>query len=266
MKIFMKWLKEWEADEVNREVIEKFRLQDRVALVTGAGRNLGRAIALSLAEAGAHVAVTSRTLSEIERTEGEIKAKGQNALAIPMDVTDFNQVEKAVQKIISEFGRIDILVNNAATRSYKSLIEISELEWRSVIDTNLTGAFFCCKAVGPVMIRQMGGRIINISSRVGLQGMANRVAYCASKGGLIQLTRALALEWAPYHILVNSVAPGLMNTPEMGKAIQERQAAIPLKRAGEPEEIAPLVVYLASEACSYMTGEVIIIDGGWAVQ
>lgn len=249
------------------KVMEKFKLKGKVALVTGAGRNLGRAIALSLAEAGANVAVTSRTLSEIKRTEEEIKEKGQKALAISMDVTDLNKVERAVQKIASEFGRIDILVNNAATRSFKSLLEISELEWRSVIDTNLTGAFFCCKAVGPIMIRQGGGRIINISSRIGLQGMANRIAYCASKGGLIQLTRALALEWAPYNILVNSVAPGLMNTPETSKAIQEGKAAeIPLKRAGEPEEIAPLIVYLASEACTYMTGEVILIDGGWAVQ
>lgn len=249
------------------KVMEKFKIKGKVALVTGAGRNLGRVIALSLAEAGADVAVTSRTLSEIKRTEQEIKEKGQKALAISMDVTDLNKVERAVQKIASEFGRIDILVNNAATRSFKSLLEISELEWRSVIDTNLTGAFFCCKAVGPIMIRQGGGRIINISSRIGLQGMANRVAYCASKGGLIQLTRALALEWASYNILVNSVAPGLMNTPETSKAIQEGKAAeIPLKRAGEPEEIAPLIVYLASEACTYMTGEVILIDGGWAVQ
>ena len=252
---------------MNKDVIEKFKLQGKVALVTGGGRNLGKVVALSLAEAGAHVAVTSRTLSEIERTKEEIKRKGQNALALPMDVTDFNQVEGGVQKILSEFGRIDILVNNAATRSSKPLLETSESEWRSVIDTNLTGAFFCCKAVGPVMIRQGGGRVINISSRIGLQGMVNRVAYCASKGGLIQLTRALALEWAPYHILVNSVAPGLMNTPETSKAIREGKAAeIPLKRAGEPEEIAPLIVYLASDACSYMTGEVILIDGGWAVQ
>ena len=249
------------------EVMEKFRLQGKVALVTGAGRNLGKSIALSLAEAGADVAVTSRTLSEIQITEQEIRKKGRRALAIPMDVTELNQVERTIQKIVSDFGRIDILVNNAATRSFKSILEISEGEWRSVIDTNLTGAFFCCKAVGPYMIRQGEGRIINISSRIGLQGMTNRIAYCASKGGLIQLTRALALEWAPYNILVNSVAPGLMNTSETSKAIQEGKAAeIPLKRAGEPEEIAPLVVYLASEACTYMTGEVILIDGGWAVQ
>jgi len=252
---------------MNMGVMERFRLRGRVALVTGAGRNLGKAIALSLAEAGADVAVTSRSLSEIQMTEQEIREKGQKALAIPMDVTELNQVERTIQKIVSEFGRIDIVVNNAATRSFKSILEISEAEWRSVIDTNLTGAFFCCKAVGPYMIRQGGGRIINISSRIGLQGMANRIAYCASKGGLIQLTRALALEWAPYNILVNSVAPGLIKTPETSKALQEGRASeIPLKRAGEPEEIAPLIVYLASEACTYMTGEVILIDGGWAIQ
>ncbi len=248
-------------------VIEKFGLQGRVALVTGAGRNLGRAIALSLAEAGADVAVTSRTLSEIRVVEQEIREKGRRGLAIPMDVTELNQVERTIQKVVSEFGRIDILVNNAAMRSLKSILEISEAEWRSVIDTNLTGAFFCCKAVGPFMIQQGEGRIINISSRIGLQGMMNRAVYCASKGGLIQLTRALALEWAPYNILVNSVAPGLMKTPETIKALREGRASeIPLKRAGDPEEIAPLVVYLASEACTYMTGEVILIDGGWAVQ
>ena len=252
---------------MNMGVMERFRLRGRVALVTGAGRNLGKTIALSLAEAGADVAVTSRSLSEIQMTEQEIREKGQKALAIPMDVTELNQVERTIQKIVSEFGRIDIVVNNAATRSFKSILEISEAEWRSVIDTNLTGAFFCCKAVGPYMIRQGGGRIINISSRIGLQGMANRIAYCASKGGLIQLTRALALEWAPYNILVNSVAPGLIKTPETSKALQEGRASeIPLKRAGEPEEIAPLIVYLASEACTYMTGEVILIDGGWAIQ
>lgn len=138
------------------EVMEKFKLQGKVALVTGAGRNLGRVIALSLGEAGANVAVTSRTLSEIQRTEQEIKQKGQKALAISMDVNDLNQVERTVQKIVLEFGRIDILVNNAAIRSFKSLLEMSESEWRSIINTNLTGAFFCCKAVGPFMIRQGG--------------------------------------------------------------------------------------------------------------
>jgi NAD(P)-dependent dehydrogenase (short-subunit alcohol dehydrogenase family) len=243
---------------------EKFRLDGKVALVTGAGRNLGKAIALALAEMGAEVVVTSRTPSEIEKTEQEIKEKGYKALAISMDVTDFSQVEKVVQKVASDFGRIDILVNNAVTRSFKSMLEIPVEEWQSVIATNLTGAFLCCKAVGPVMIGQGSGRIINISSRAGLRGEANRTAYCASKGGLIQLTRALALEWAPHHILVNAVAPGLLNTPHASKA--SRIAMIPLKRVAEFEEIIPLILYLSSEACTYMTGEVISIDGGWSAQ
>lgn len=248
-------------------VLEKFKLTGKVALVTGAGRNLGKTIALHLAEAGADVAATSRTISEIQQTEKEIKKMGQRGLAIQMDVTDFGQVQKGVEKIISEFGRIDILINNAASRCSKPILETTIEEWRNVIDSILTGAFFCCKAAGPHMIRQGAGRVINISSRLGLQGMANRVAYCAGKGALVQLTRALALEWAPYNILVNSVAPGLINTEPAAKAIQEgKPAEIPLKRAGEPEEIASLVVYLASDACTYMTGEVILVDGGWAVK
>lgn len=246
-------------------VLEKVKLTGKVALVTGGGKNLGKVIAVALAEAGADVVVTSRTLSEVEETAEEIRGKGRRALAISMDVTNSAQVEGVVQKIVSEFGRIDILVNNAATRCYKSILDMSEKEWRDVIDTNLTGAFLCCKAVGPVMVRQGSGRVINIASRVGLRGVPNRVPYCSSKGGLILLTRALALEWAPYSILVNAVAPGLMNTKRAAKATKdERTAEIPLKRAAELEEVAPMVVFLASEASSYMTGEVVLIDGGWA--
>ncbi len=251
-------------------VMDKFKLQGRVALVTGAGRNLGKEIALTLAEAGADVVVTSRTLSEIEKTAEEIKGKGRRTLAAFMDVTNFSQVEEVVQRAVSEFGRIDILVNNSGARSFKSVLDISEEEWREVIDTNLTGAFFCCKAVGPLMIRQGGGRVINISSRSGLRGRANRSAYCASKGGLIQLTRALALEWAPYNILVNAVAPGMINAdlgPKVSGTVQEKRiAGIPLKRIAELSEVVPLVLYLATEASSYVTGEVILIDGGMAAQ
>lgn len=249
-------------------VTDRFQLQGKVALVTGAGRNLGKAIALALAEAGADVAVTSRTRSEIEKTSDEIKGKGRKALAVVMDVTDFSQVEEGVQRIVKEFRRIDILVNNSAIRSHKSILEISEEEWRSVIDTNLTGVFLCCKAVGPVMIRQGGGRIINISSRSGVRGRANFAAYCASKGGLNQLNRALALEWAPHNILVNAVAPGMMNTDSVpkGEAREKRTAGVPLKRAAEVEEIVPLVLYLASDACTYTTGEIIMVDGGTSAQ
>jgi NAD(P)-dependent dehydrogenase (short-subunit alcohol dehydrogenase family) len=254
-------------------VIDSFKLQGKVALVTGAGRNLGKAIALSLSEAGAAVAITSRSLPEIEKTAGEIRKQGRKALAVPMDVTDFSQVQAAVQRVIAEFGRIDILVNNAATRSHKPLIETSEQEWRSVIDTNLTGAFFCCKAVGPHMIRQGGGRVINISSRAGIRGRADVAAYCASKGGLNQLTQALALEWAPYNILVNAVAPGIINTDRAYKGAtaiptipKERVAEIPLKRAAELADIVPLVLYLATGASSYTTGQVMVIDGGCSAQ
>jgi NAD(P)-dependent dehydrogenase (short-subunit alcohol dehydrogenase family) len=254
-------------------VIDQFKLRNKVALVTGAGRNLGRAIALSLAEAGADVALTARSMPEIEKTAEEIRKQGRKAMAIVMDVTDFPQIEQTVQNIIAEFGRIDILVNNAATRSHKPLLEISAEEWRTVIDTNLTGAFLCCKAVGPFMIRQGGGRVINISSRAGSRGRANITAYCASKGGLNQLTKALALEWAPYNILVNAVAPGILNTDRsyvgstaISTIPKARLEAIPLKRAAELAEILPGVLYFATEACSYTTGQVMLVDGGCSAQ
>ena len=249
-------------------VLDKFRLEGKVALVTGAGKNLGKVIGLALAEAGADVAVASRTPSEIQKVAEEIREKGRKALPIPLDVTDSAQVEGAVRQVVSEFGRIDILVNNAAVRSSKTLLELSEAEWRAVIDTNLTGAFLCCKAVGPFMVRQRSGRVINIVSRAGLRGTVDRTAYCASKGGLVLLTRALALEWAPYNILVNAVAPGLLLTPHHSskEVLKKRTVGIPLGRGAELDEIAPAVLYLASEASTYTTGEVILVDGGSAAR
>ena len=254
-------------------LIDKFNIKDKVALVTGAARNLGKDIALSLAEAGADVAVTARSVPELEKTAEEIRRMGRKALAIPMDVTDFSQVESGVQKAISEFGRIDILVNNAATRSHKPVLDVSEAEWRSVIDTNLTGVFFCCKAVVPFMIREGGGRIINISSRAGNRGKAGTAAYCASKGGLNLFTMATALEWAPYNILVNAIAPGTFNidrsyrgSSALSVIPKERIAENPLKRLAETAEIVPLVLYLASEASSYTTGQVIAVDGGMSAK
>lgn len=254
-------------------VLDQFKLTGKVAFVTGAARNLGKAIALALAEAGADVAVAARSGVELEKTAEEIRARGRKALPIALDVTSLSQVEAAVGRCVETLGRIDILVNNAATRSHKPLLELTEQEWRSVIDTNLTGVFFCCKAVGPVMIRQGGGRIINISSRAGIRGRAQVAPYCASKGGLNQLTLALALEWAPHNILVNAVAPGILLTDRSYKGAtaipnipKDRLEEIPLKRAGALAEIVPLVLYLAAEASSYVTGQVIVLDGGCSAQ
>lgn len=243
-------------------ILDKFGLEGKVAFVTGAGKNLGKAIALALADAGADVAVTSRTLSEIQETAEEIREKGRKALAIPLNVTDSAQVESVVRQIVSEFGRIDVLVNNAAVRSYTPLLEMSENEWRGVVDTNLTGVFLCCKAAGRFMVERRSGRIINISSGAGLRGVANHTAYCASKGGLVLLTRALALEWAPYNILVNAVAPGFLAVRHSKEILEKWSEGIPLGRPAELNEITPLVVYLASDASTYTTGEVIVADGG----
>ena len=251
-------------------VLDKFRLDGKVALITGGGRNLGRETARSFAEAGADIVVTSRTLSEVEKTAEEVRKIGRKALALVMDVTNFADVQEVVRRIVSEMGKIDILVNNATARSHKSIVDVSEEEWRNVIETNLMGSFYCCKAVVPYMIQQKGGRIINLSSRAGLRGRPNLTAYCASKGGVNQLTRSLALELAPYNILVNAIAPGLLNTDRYPKSSPEvkaqRTAKIPLKRVAELSEITPLILYLATEASSYVTGEVILVDGGTAAQ
>jgi len=251
-------------------ILNKYSLKNKVALVTGSGRNLGKAIALGLADAGADVVLVSRTLIEVQKVSEKIKIKGHKSAAYKMDVTNFQQVLNIVNEIILKFGRIDILVNNSAIRHNKSVLEISVDEWREVIDTNLTGAFICCKAVGPHMITQKYGRIINIASRAGIRGRADATSYCASKGGLIQLNKALALEWAQHNILVNAIAPGLIitdRTSEMPKyTFEKRIAGIPLHRAAQVSEIIPCVVYLASDACTYMTGETITIDGGSAAQ
>ncbi|MBW1997110.1 MAG: glucose 1-dehydrogenase [Deltaproteobacteria bacterium] len=249
-------------------VLDQFKLEGKVALVTGSGRGLGRAMAKALAEAGADVVVTARSQKEIGETAGLIRDLGRRGLAIPCDVRDKASIDNLVGEALGEFGRIDILVNNAGCAIIKSLLDLSEEEWHATIDTNLTSMFLCCKAVGPVMIRQGGGRIINVTSVLGARGRTGSVVYACSKGGVIQLTRTLAIEWAPYNIRVNAIGPGafytkpmktVLDDPELGEI---RRKKIPLKREGQPEELGPLVVYLASPASDYMTGEIVYVDGG----
>lgn len=244
------------------------RLNGRVALVTGAGRGLGRAMALALAEAGADVVVTARTKKEIQETASDIKALGRKAMPIVSDVTRRSSVEKVVRKAVSKFERLDILVNNAGVAIVKPFLEFNEKDWKTTMDTNLKSMFLFCQAVGPVMMKQGGGKVINMTSVLGAKGRAGMVPYAASKGGVIQLTRTLAIEWAPYHINVNAIGPGafytrpmkvVLDDPKLGKIRREK---IPLKRHGLPEELGPLAVFLASNASGYMTGEVIYVDGG----
>jgi len=252
--------------------IDKFKLDGKIAIVTGGSKGLGRAIAIGMGEVGAKVVVVSRTKNLIEETASEIISHGGDAIAIPVDVRNEDDIENAVNQTIGTFGRVDILVNNAGIGAEKPSLKVTTEEWNNVIATNLTSNFVFAKmAVKSAMKEQRKGKIINIGSVLGF--MASNVSphYCAAKAGLAHLTKAFALEWARYNINVNCIAPGFFKT-DMTKEQQGSEAhqkffdyKIPFKRLGEPEEIVPTAIFLASDAASYITGSTIIVDGGYTV-
>ncbi len=243
-------------------------LEGKVAIVTGASRGLGKALALALAGAGANVAVAARTREAIEEVASTVQALGRRSVAIPTDVSDYGAVEEMVSRTIAELGRIDILVNNSGIIKVEPILETSEEDWRRVLDVNLNAMFFCAKLAGAHMVAQRKGKVINIASIFGSIGVTNLGSYCVSKGGVIQLTRTLAVEWAPFNVNVNAIAPGYFMTDMNEQARKDKKKVkailehIPLRRFARPEELDPLVVYLASDASDFMTGEVIVIDGG----
>lgn len=263
-----------------------YRVDDKVAIVTGAGQGIGKAISLALAEAGADITVVARRPESIKETAAEIQKLGRRALVIPADVTQEDQVKEMVEKTLAELGHIDILVNNVGTEISKPIIAtgrklpgwqwveddwnepLTLQDWRQVIETNLTSAFICAQAVGPHLVRQKKGKVINISSIYGKIAGAYFSPYCVTKAGLSMFTRCLALEWAPFNICVNAIGPGYISTEMIaeGLAVPEIEADIldptPLKRLGEPREVALLVVYLASEAANFSTGQTMYLDGG----
>ncbi len=244
-----------------------FSLVGKVALVTGASRGIGKGIALGLAQAGADVAVASRKLPDLERVAEEIKILGMKSLAVSAHIGRMDEITNLVTKVIEEFGKIDILVNNAATNpTMDAAIDIEERAWDAVMNLNLKGLFFLSQAVARTM-KERGGRIINIASGDGISPTTMPV-YAISKAGVIMATKVMAREWASYNIRVNAVAPGIIRTkfseaiytnPEIMKKIINNT---PMGRIGEPEEIIGAIIYLASDASSYVTGEVISIDGG----
>jgi len=243
-------------------------LQEKVALVTGARRGLGRAIALRLARSGADVVVNdiAQGAGEAEGVAEEIRALGRKACALAADICDAGQVNAMMGKVLAEFGRLDILVNNAGITRDALLMRMSEEEWESVLDVNLKGTFLCTRAALRPMLKQRRGRIINIASVVGLMGNAGQANYAASKGGVIAFTKAVAKEVASRGILVNAVAPGFIISPMTDKLEEEARrrllGMIPLGRLGAPEEVAEVVNFLAGEASCYITGQVINVDGG----
>ncbi len=240
---------------------------NRVALVTGAARGIGRVIAIALAEPGMTVYVNDVAYwDEAAETQAGVEAKGGQARILEFDVTGAAQVEQAVERIIKESGRLDILVNNAGLTRDNLIMRMKEEDWDLVLAVNLKGAYNCIKAVSKPMIKQRGGRIINISSVVGVMGNPGQANYVASKAGLIGLTKSVAKELASRNITVNAVAPGFIVT-EMTEALPEKTrelmlAQIPLNRFGTPEEVADAVVFLASKGAAYITGQVLHVNGG----
>lgn len=247
-------------------------LAGRVAVVTGAGRGLGRAMADALLDAGAAVTVAARSADELDAFVAGATGRGERALGVPTDITDESAVQHMVDATVDEFGRVDILVNNSGVIASTPLVDQDAAEWDRVIATNLRGTFLATRAVGRHLVAQGSGKVINIASNFALQGVANHAAYSASKAAVIAFTRSMAIEWARNGVQVNAIAPGYFATAMNAEMraddtlLDKVVRAIPARRMGDPGELKPWLLLLAGAASDFMTGEVIVIDGGQSVR
>ncbi len=249
-----------------------FDLKGKVAIITGARRGMGRSHAITLAKAGAKVVVSDISEEDCEIVVEEIKKAGGEAMAVKCDVTKKAEIDEMVRKTVERWGKLDILVNNAGICQFKPFLELTEEEWDRTLNINLKGEFLCAQAAAKEMVKQKAGAIVNIASiamgQVGV-GFPTLAHYSASKGGIVGMTETLALELAPFNIRVNAIAPGAIDTPMVESTKQDPKTMegtlmrVPLHRLGKPEEVSSLVLFLASEASSYMTGSTVVIDGGW---
>ncbi|TRZ94837.1 3-oxoacyl-[acyl-carrier-protein] reductase [bacterium] len=242
------------------------RLEDKVALITGGARGIGREIAFLFAQEGADIIVADVNIEEAEKTAKDIQAKGMKSLALAMDVTDYAKVEQAFNKILDKFTKVDILVNNAGITKDNLILRMSQAEWDAVLNVNLKGTFNCLKAVSRIMLKQRSGKIVNIASIIGIIGNAGQANYSASKAGIIALTKSAAKELASRNINVNAVAPGFIQTDMTAKLPEElkqkMKEQIPLDRFGSAQDVAATCLFLASEEANYITGQTIVVDGG----
>ncbi|MDD4859467.1 MAG: 3-oxoacyl-ACP reductase FabG [Dehalococcoidales bacterium] len=247
------------------------RLENKVALVTGASRGIGRAIALAYAREGADLVINyAKSADEADSVVKEVKQLGRRAIAVKADVSDDAAINAMTAATVKEFGRIDVLVNNAGVGVVSPSISMEISAWRKCIDILLTGVFACSQTAAKEMIKQGGGKIVNISSVNGMTGIPERAAYCSAKAGVINLTRVLGAEWARYNIRVNTICPGFTKTEMVGNLIarglyheDDLLGMIPLNRLGKPEDMGGAAVFLASDESDFITGQTIVIDGGW---
>ena len=260
-------------NEADTNVLDLFRLDGRVAIITGGSKGLGRSMALGLAQAGATTVICSRHQDDCELVAGEITAQtGQESLGIAMDITHEDDVDRVFKDVVEKFGRLDVLINSAGINIRNLIEELTLEEFHQVIETNLTGSWLCCRAAARVMKEKQKGSVINIGSTLSFIGVAERTPYCSSKSGVLGLTRVLALEWAPFGVRCNAICPGpfltelnqpLLNEPAKVQNIIGRTA---FNRWAELHEIRGAALFLASDASSYVTGSVLMVDAGWTAQ
>ena len=241
-------------------------MSTRIAFITGASRGIGRACAIALSNAGAKVVLAARQLDKLEQVAAEIRLAGGETFVVPIDLSSHDSIKEAFSKASKDFGRIDILINNAGVTRDGLALRMKRDDWDAVLQTNLSGSFFCIQQVISPMIRERWGRIVNIASVVAEAGNAGQANYCAAKAGLIGLTKSLAHELASRNVTVNAVAPGFIETDMTGALTGEQKAklteSVPLKRIGKPEDVAAAVKFLASEEAAYITGHVLDVNGG----
>jgi NAD(P)-dependent dehydrogenase (short-subunit alcohol dehydrogenase family) len=249
-----------------------FDIGGQIAMVTGASRGIGHDLVLALAAAGARVAAAVRDPGDADAVVDEAVRAGGESAGVTLDLTDRASIERAVEETVERFGRLDILVNNAGLGTNHDALEATEQEWDELFAVNVRGLFFACQSAGRRMVEQRHGRIVNLASQAGLVGIPRHAAYSASKGAVIALTRVLALEWAPYGVTVNSVAPTFVRTPGTAERLDQPEflaevvSKIPVGHVASTADVAGAVLYLASPAAAMVTGSVLVVDGGWTAQ